>query len=100
MPSWTSPSVSSRILPISRVIASAISRFRAVMRSPTLRSASPRCGAGTFRHAANPRFADSTAFSTSSGPDDGKRPSTSSHRAGLRFSLYSPVEGSTHSPAM
>ncbi len=81
-------------------MASAISRFRAAMRSPTFRSTSPRCGAGTFRHASKPRLADSTAFSTSSAPEAGNRPRTSSHRAGLRFSPYSPVVGATHSPAM
>src|SRR5207247_950430 len=41
-----------------------------------------------------------TARATSSGPERGKQPMTSFQSAGLRFSKYAPVVGTTHSPAM
>src|SRR6266513_1187581 len=100
MPSWTSPRVSARTFPISRVMARAIRSLRCTSKSPTRCSTSPRIGAGVLDHWANPRWADATARVTSSGPDRGKQPITSSHSAGLRFSKYAPVRGATHSPAM
>src|SRR5690606_38200827 len=48
----------------------------------------------------NPARAELTARSTSSAPDSGHSPIRSLRSAGLRFSKYSPVEGSTHSPPM
>src|SRR6266850_74273 len=100
MPSCTSPRVSVRTLPISRVIARAIASFRSTSSSPTRCSTWPRTGAGVLDHWAKPRLADSIAFSMSAGPERGNRPITSFQSAGLRFSKYSPVEGATHSPAM
>ena len=46
------------------------------------------------------RWAEAAARPTSAGPDFGKRPIRSFQSAGLRFSKNSPVEGSTHAPAM
>src|SRR6266446_2335556 len=71
------------------------------MRScPTRCSTCPRIGAGVLDHCAKPRLADAIARFTSSGPERGKRPMTSFQSAGLRLSKYSPVEGTTQSPAM
>src|SRR6266850_2180279 len=100
MPSCTSPPVSVSTLPISHVMALAISSLRSTSSSPTRNSTWPRIGAGVFDHWAKPRFAEATARLRSSGPDRGNRPMTSFQSAGLRFSKYSPVEGATHSPAM
>ena len=57
-------------------------------------------GAGVARQWANPRRAASTARSTASLPERGQSPIRSDWRAGFRFSKYSPVAGSTHSPPM
>jgi hypothetical protein len=100
MPSCTSPPVSATTLPISRVIASAMSAFLAVSRSPTRRSTSPRTGAGVRDQVRNPSRAERTAASTSSAPESGKQPIRSVVSAGLRFSKYRPVLGATHLPAM
>src|SRR5437763_15428915 len=81
-------------------MARAISSLRWTSRTPTRCSTSPRIGAGVLDHCANPRWADATARVTSSGPERGKQPITSSESAGLRFSKYAPVRGATHSPAM
>src|SRR2546422_8344615 len=81
-------------------MARAIASLRWTSRSPTRCSTSPRIGAGVLDHWANPRLADATARATSSGPERGKQPITSSQSAGLRFSKYAPVRGATHSPAM
>ena len=51
MPSCTSPRVSTRILPISRVIARARSSLRARMSSPARKTISARLGAGVSRQA-------------------------------------------------
>src|SRR5688572_17083897 len=100
MPSCTSPAVSFRTLPISRVIAREISSLRVARISPARRITSPRNGAGVRRQTSNPRFADSTARSRSSAFDRGQDPITSFGSAGLRFSKYSPLAGATHSPAI
>src|SRR5690242_8497223 len=81
-------------------MARATSSLRWTSKSPTRCSTSPRIGAGVLDHWANPRLADAMARVTSSGPERGKQPITSSQSAGLRFSKYAPVRGATHSPAM
>ncbi len=100
MPSCTSPRVSASGLPISRVMRSARSSLRCVRRSPTRRRTSPRAGAGVRFQRAKPRTALATARSTSACPERGKRPIRSRVSAGLRFSKWAPVEGSTHCPSM
>ena len=60
----------------------------------------PRSGAGVRRHVSKPCLAAATARSRSSAPERGNRPMRSLWRAGLRFSKYWPVAGSTHSPPM
>src|SRR3989441_770624 len=81
-------------------MARAITSLRCTSRSPTRCSTSPRIGAGVRLQVAKPRWADATARATSSGPERGKQPITSSQSAGLRFSKYAPVVGATQSPAM
>ena len=49
IPSWMSPRVSSRILPISRVAARASSSLRAAIRAPSRNRISARLGAGVSR---------------------------------------------------
>src|SRR5438309_1310571 len=100
MPSCTSPLVSVSGLPISRVMRSAISSLRLLMRSPIRRITSPRAGAGVARQISNPRRADSTARSTSAAPESGNRPIVSDRSAGFLFSKYSPLIGGTQSPPM
>src|SRR6266550_4819706 len=59
----------------------------------------PRTGA--YFENRNPADSDAViGCFTSSGPERGKQPITSSESAGLRFSKYAPVRGATHSPAM
>src|SRR5437773_1604320 len=60
----------------------------------------PRSGAGVWAQPAIAAFAAAAARSTSSLPERGHRPIRSLCRAGLRFSKYAPVDGSTHSPPM
>ena len=60
---------------------------------------SPRFGAGTSRHDSNASLAASTARSTSASADFGNVPIRSPF-AGLVDSNVSPVDASTHSPAM
>src|SRR5437763_623059 len=79
-------------------MARAMASLRSTSRSPTRCSTSPRTGAGALDHCANPRWADATARATSSGPERGQQPMTSSRSAGLRFSTYAPVAGATHWP--
>src|SRR5213592_514858 len=74
--------------------------LRSTKSCPTRCSTCPRIGAGVLDHCAKPRLADATARFKSSGPERGKRPMTSFQSAGLRFSKYSPVDGTTQSPAM
>src|SRR5258708_5731328 len=77
-----------------------ISSLRSTKSCPTRCSTWPRIGAGVLDQCAKPRLADATARFKSSAPERGKRPMMSFQSAGLRFSKYSPVEGTTQSPAM
>jgi hypothetical protein len=83
-PSCTSPRVSIRILPISRVAARASSSFRWAIKPPSLKSSSPRLGAGVSCQARIAPRAAWTAASTSSGPESGNSPSAAPV-AGFRF---------------
>ena len=98
--SCTSPRVSSRIFPISRVIVAA----RASLRSDKICAArykiSARLGAGTSRQCGNAARAAATARLTSTADDLGTRPSRSSWLAGLRLSKVSADSAGTHSPSM
>src|SRR5204863_3632957 len=67
---------------------------------PTRCNTWPRIGAGVLDHCAKPRLADAMARFRSSAPERGNTPMTSFQSAGLRFSKYSPVAGTTQSPAM
>ena len=100
MASCTSPLVSKKGLPISRVIARAISLLRSVMMSPTRFRISPRLGAGILRHESKAALAASTAAATSSADESGKWPIRSDWRAGLRLSKVAPEAASTHWPLM
>ncbi len=100
MASCTSPRVSLRTLPISRVMSRAYSSLRSISISAARKTISARRGAGTRRHLAKARLAASTAASTSALADFWKMPTRSRVSAGLRFSKVSPVEDSTHSPSM
>ncbi len=64
--SWTSPSPSVRILPVSRVIRRPRSALRSRRASPTWRTTSPRRGGGTIRQVRKTSDARSTARSYSS----------------------------------
>src|SRR6266853_575411 len=77
-----------------------MSSLRLTSSWPTRCRTWPRMGAGVLDHCAKPRLAEAIARFKSSGPERGKRPITSFQSAGLRFSKYSPVEGTTQSPAM
>src|SRR2546422_977057 len=77
-----------------------MSFLRSTSSWPTRCRTWPRMGAGVLDHCAKPRLAEAIARFKSSGPERGNRPITSFQSAGLRFSKYSPVEGTTQSPAM
>src|SRR5215472_13614388 len=100
MASCTSPRVSARTLPISRVMSRAWSSLRSISISAARKTISARRGAGTRRHLTKARLAASTAALTSSLFDFWKMPTRSRVSAGLRFSKVSPVEESTHSPSI
>src|SRR6266576_2486954 len=100
MASWTSPRVSARTLPISRVMSFENSSLRCSSSSAARNKTSARFGAGTSRHALYASFAAATATSTSSCVEDTNIPINSPVFAGLRFSYALPLRDSTHSPLM
>src|ERR1700682_1520345 len=100
MASCTSPRVSARTLPISRVISRAYSSLRSIRISAARNTISARRGAGTRRHLAKARLAASTAASTSSLLERWKMATTSRVSAGFRSSNVCPPVDSTHSPSM
>ncbi len=61
--SWTSPSPSERILPVSSVISKPRSALCSRRASPIRRTSSPRSGGGTVRQVANASTARSTTRS-------------------------------------
>jgi hypothetical protein len=99
MPSCTSPRVSIRILPISRVIDRANSSLRARMISPARKTISARLGAGVNRHIPKAAAAASTASFTSPGPDDGNSPKRWPF-AGLRLEKVRPERALPQRPPM
>src|SRR6267143_2117180 len=100
MASWTSPRVSGRTLPISRVISLEKSSLRCNSSSAARNMISARFGAGTSRHFLYASLAASTAWSASSSVPETNMPTSSSAFAGLRFSYALPLRDSTHSPLM
>src|ERR1700688_3057770 len=98
MASCTSPRVSARTLPISRVISFENSSLCCNNNSAARYKISARLGAGTSRQLLYAALAASTAAFTSSELEDTKMPTSSSVLAGLRFSYAFPVRDSTHSP--
>src|SRR5882762_3263258 len=98
MASWTSPRLSARTLPISRVMSFENSSLRWSNNSAARNKISARFGAGISRHVLYASFAASTAASTSSPVEDTNIPINSSVFAGLRFSYAFPLRDSTHSP--
>src|SRR5713226_1603179 len=100
MASWTSPRVSARTLPISRVMSFENSSLRWSNSSAARNRISARLGAGTSRHVLYASFAASTAAFTSSSVEETNIPINSSVFAGLRFSYAFPLRDSTHSPLM
>src|SRR5882762_3276905 len=98
--SCTSPRVSARTLPISRVMSFENSSLRWSNSSAARNKISARFGAGTSRHVLYASFAASTAASTSSSVEDTNIPINSPVFAGLRFSYALPLRDSTHSPLM
>src|ERR1700687_2705773 len=98
MASCTSPRLSARTLPISRVMSFENSSLRSRRSSAARNRISARFGAGTKRHVLQASFAASTAASTSSSAEDTNIPINSSVFAGLRFSYAFPLRDSTHSP--
>src|SRR6266851_298579 len=100
MASCTSPRVSARTLPISRVMSLENSSLRWRRSSAARNRISARFGAGTSRHDLYASFAASTAAFTSSSVEDTNIPINSSVFAGLRFSYTFPLRDSTHSPLM
>src|SRR6266581_4258380 len=100
MASWTSPRVSVRTLPISRVMSFANSSLRCTSSSAARNRISARFGAGTSRHVLYASLAASTAAFTSSSIEDTNIPINSSVFAGLRFSYAFPLRDSSHSPLM
>src|ERR1700731_1823083 len=98
MASCTSPRVSARTLPISRVMSFENSSLRCSNNSAPRNKISARFGAGTSRHDLYASLAASTAASTSSLVEDTNIPINSSVFAGLRFSYAFPLRDSTHSP--
>src|ERR1700739_591391 len=98
MASWTSPLVSARTLPISRVLSRENSSLLATRSSAARNRIPARLGAGARRHVLYASLAAETAASTSSCADSGKTPINSSAFAGLRFSSVLPLRGATHSP--
>ena len=100
MASCTSPPVSFKTLPISRVMSAEKRSLLRIRISPRRKSISARRGAGVRRQRSAAERAASTARPTSSPVETGKRPTTSRVSAGLTFSKYSPDEAATHSPPM
>src|SRR5712692_6797148 len=100
MASWTSPRLSARTLPISRVMSFENSSLRWSNNSAARNKISARFGAGIIRHVWYASFAASTAAFTSSSVEDTNIPINSSVFAGLRFSYAFPLRDSTHSPLM
>src|ERR1700675_251483 len=98
MASCTSPRVSARTLPISRVISFENSSLCCSSNSAARYKISARLGAGTNRQLLYASLAASTAASTSSATEDTNMPTSSSVLAGLRFSYALPLRDSTHSP--
>src|SRR3984957_9974299 len=98
--SCTSPRVSARTFPISRVMSFEKSSLCATIDSAARYKISARLGAGTRRHFLYACLAASTAASTSSDVEDTNIPTSSSVFAGLRFSYAFPLRDSTHSPLM
>ena len=89
-----------RTLPISRVMARAISSLRRVRISPTFRISSPRFGAGVRLQPSYAFFAAATAASTSLASLAGNSPTTSSRLAGFRSGNSFPLFADTHFPPM
>src|SRR6266851_9819389 len=100
MASWTSPRVSGRTLPISRVMSLEKSSLRCNSSSAARNMISARFGAGTSRHFLYASLAASTAWFASSSVPETNMPTSSSVFAGLRFSYALPLRDSTHSPLM
>ncbi len=98
--SCTSPRVSSRILPISRVMSRASASLRSASICAARNSSSARRGAGTSRQCSYARFAASTARSTSALVDFWKWPIRSSEFAGFLSSNNSPEIDGTQAPSM
>src|ERR1700688_2588449 len=98
MASWTSPRVSARTLPISRVISFENSSLCCSSNSAARYKISARLGAGTKRQLLYASLAAPTAAFTSSELEETKLPTSSSVLAGLRFSYVLPLRASTHSP--
>src|ERR1700731_3593232 len=98
MASCTSPRVSARTLPISRVMSLENSSLCCSSNSAARYKISARLGAGTSRQLLYASLAAFTAAFTSSELEDTKMPTSSSVLAGLRFSYAFPLRDSTHSP--
>ena len=78
----------------------AIASARSSISAAAAESTAARFAIGPRDHAGSAASAASTARSTSSRAELGNSPTTSSGRAGLRFSYVSPPALGRHSPAM
>src|SRR3954471_19636444 len=87
-------------LPISRVMSWAIASARSSISAAAAFMTAARFAAGPPAHSRRASSAACTARSTSSRVELGNSPTTSSGRAGLRFSYVSPAALGRHSPAM
>ncbi len=100
IPSWTSPRVSARTLPISRVIARASRSLCSAISAPKAYRISPRFGAGVRRQVWNATSAARMARAASVASPAWNCPIRSRVSAGFRLSKVRPAVDSTHSPPM